>query len=211
MLTKIIILFIAYTIHLNAFGQVDATNYKSIADKYLEAKSNKKFYEKLKFKSFYSTDTDEGDWYFEADQLKSNTIDSFVSITFQYSFFSKKLNTTLDFEVTLNRDSTINNAVDLSCYIPECILQDNDCDLMTKDQAIAIAKKSKIKYSTDFQIELTKPINKREYYWYIIGFNYKISKSLNKQTPFRFTANQQRIINARTGEVISYEDFRKDD
>lgn len=211
MLTKSFVLFLTYFIPLIAFGQVDVTNYKRIADKYVESKFNKKFSGKYKFKSFYSTTPEEGYWHFQSDQLKSNTIDSFVSITFQYSFFSKRLNMLLDFDVTINKDSAINNSVDLSCYIPDCVLQDTACNLITKDQAIIIAKKSNIKYIVDFDIEFAKPINKKDYYWHIIGFNHKIDRTPNKRHIYRFSGSQQRIINARTGNVVSYEDYLKDD
>ena len=211
MLRKTVILFLAYFTYSSAFGQVDVTNYKIIADKFLESKFNKIFKGKYKLKSFYSTTPEEGYWHFETDQLKSNTIDSFVSITFQYSFFSKRLNTQLDFDVTINKDSTIDNTIDLSCYIPDCVLRDTVCNLITKDQAIAIAIKSKIKYSVDFDIEFAKPINKKEYFWHIIGFNHKVDRTPNKRNSYKFSGSQQRIVNARTGKIISYEDYRKDD
>ena len=210
MLRKTVILFLAYFTYSSAFGQVDVTNYKIIADKYLESKFNKIFKGKYKLKSFYSTTPEEGYWHFETDQLKSNTIDSFVSITFQYSFFSKRLNMQLDFDVAINKDSTIDNTVDLSCYIPNCVLRDTDCNLITKDQAIAIAIKSKIKYSVDFDIEFAKPINKKEYFWHIIGFNHKADRTPNKRNSYKFSGSQQRIVNARTGKIINYEDYRKD-
>jgi hypothetical protein len=211
MLRKTIISLLTYFIYVSAFGQVDVTSYKNTADKFLESKFNKKFYGKWKFKSFYSTTPEEGYWHFNTDQLKSNTIDSFVSITFQYSFFAKRLNKQLDFEVTIKKDSSIDNTVNLSCYIPDCILNDTTCNLLTKDQAIVIAKKSKIRYSVDFDIDFAKPINKKEYYWHIIGFNHKVDRTPNKRTSYRFSGSQQRIINARTGEVVSYENYTKDD
>ena len=211
MLRKTVILFLAYFTYTSAFGQVDVTNYKTIADKYLESKFNKKFYGKYKFESFYSTTPQEGYWHFEASQLKSNTIDSFVSITFQYSFFSKRLNTQLDFDLTINKDSSIDNTVELSCYIPDCVLKDTVCNLITKDQAIVIAKKSNIKYSVDFDIVFAKPINKKEYFWHIIGLNHKVDRTPNKRNSYKFSGNQQRIINARTGEIISYEEYTRDD
>ena len=211
MLRKTVILFFAYFTYTSAFGQVDVTNYKTIADKYIESKFNKKFNGKYKFESFYSTTPQEGFWHFEPSQLKNNTIDSFVSITFQYSFFSKRLNTQLDFDLIINKDSSIDNTVDLSRYIPDCVLKDTVCNLITRDQAITIAKKSKIKYSVDFDIVFAKPINKKEYFWHIIGFNHKVDRTPYKRNSNKFSGSQQRIINARTGGIISYEDFRKDE
>ena len=191
------------------FGQVDISKYKIVSDKYLESKFNNKFKDKYIFESFFTTTVDSGYWHFLANEIQNNTIDSFISLTFQYSFFSKKLNFKIPFELTVNKDWTIDNTVDLFRYIPKCIISDSNCNLLTKDEAIKLAKKYKIKYSVDFDIVFCKPSDKSDYYWSIIGFATKLNKKPNERHSYKFKGNQERIINARTGDLISWEDYLK--
>ena len=191
------------------FGQIDISKYKIVSDKYLASKFNNKFKGKYIFESFFTTTEDSGNWHFLANEIINNTIDSFISMTFQYTFFSKKINFKIPFELTVNRDSTIDNTVDLFRYIPKCIISDSDCNLLTKNEAIQLAKKYKIKYSVDFDIVFCKPSDKSDYYWSIIGFATKLRGKSNERHTYKFTGSQERIINARTGELISWEDYIK--
>lgn len=203
------LLILSLTFSNSISGQFDVSKYKKISDKYVETKFSKSLKNKCLFESFYTTTFDSGYSHFSPNEIINNTIDSFISLTFKYSFFSKKLNYKMEFELTINKDSTIENSVDIFRYIPSCIISDSICNLLTKDQAIQLAKKFKIKYAVSFDIEFCKPSDKSDYYWHIVGFDKKYIRKPNQRNNYRFSGGQLRIINARTGELISWENYLK--
>ena len=143
---------------------------------------------------------------------EKNDEEKFLSITFTYSYFSKAIDYWFDFDVSISKDKKqIYNLQSLD-EIPICLRNNEDCGYIKKDSAIKIAIKDSIMYPNNLTVGFVRPVKKSQYYWYITGRPKEVvQKNARRTTVRKISPNQRKIINAVTGDIISWQESNKED
>ena len=184
------------------YSQVDISKYKVVSDRFLASNFSTNVQASCLFTGYYITKPDSSYWYFDSTQLINDRIDSFISTTFNYALFNKALNFDIEFSITIDKRFVIIDTTELFYYVPDCIRVGSDCNLLSKDEAIAIAIKNKILYTVDFRVEFFRAQNSNEFYWLVTGYREKLGKAKSSRRSTMST-QQKRLINAKTGHCIT--------
>lgn len=207
-LKKINFAFCLILITTHSYSQLPISLYKEVADSLIKNKFNKYLYAQIQTRGFSLTGLDSSYISFPDYYKNRDYQEDFLDISFDYSFFSKQLNYLFEFSITLNANKTLYCPNKYFENIPECILQGIACSIIKKDLAIK-ASKIDTKNYTHIRAELSKPDNKIDYYWIIYS-----EQSLNKNNVAHRGSSKKslkKIINARTGKIISPKDFLRSD
>ncbi len=132
-------------------------------------------------------------------------------ISFTYSFFSRSLNDTFSFGVSVTKQKNKKITISGLDHIPTCILKDKDCKFIKKDIAISIAIKDSILYPANLTSSFEKRYNKKDYYWIIKGSQIATHSTVNRRTATKIPTRSRKYINATTGQLVTWQDYNKPD
>ena len=191
---------------LSSYSQDKVSVYKSKADNIVANYFDKSFISRIKCTDVAIYGLDSIMIYFADFEQARNRRDRISTITFFYSFYSKKLNYLLDFEVTIAGSKRILDDTTLVAKVPTCIAKNIDCNFITKDSAIKIAIKDSISYPKNIGADLYRHYKSFNYYWFVRSAPI-VKKSKRRSATKRGSRKQERIINAITGEIISHKDY----
>ena len=186
-------------------------SYKHIVDTKLKDYFDSSLTKQMKCKVSSLIESDSTEVFFTRNYVPNqNDKEIFLTITFTYSFFSKSINHWFAFDMTISKDK--NKISDLLAIeeIPSCIRYNKECGFIKKDSAVEIAMADSIAYPNNLSIQFIRPIYKKEYYWYITGHPKEIQqKGARRTTTRRMAPNQRKIINAQTGNIVSWQEYTK--
>jgi hypothetical protein len=135
---------------------------------------------------------------------------AFLSITFTYKFYSKSINHTFDFDVSISKDKIVTTDFSKWEEIPSCIRSNLACDFINKDSAVKIALADSIEYPNNLSVRFGRPLRTNEYFWYINGRPKQTqNKGARRTTTRKVSPKQRKIINALTGDIISWQEYNK--
>ncbi len=212
-MTKICITFLLATLTLTSICQQRIIDYKNVVDIGLEKYFDISLIKQMKFEvaSFIALDSNEV-FYTRHYVPEKNDKERFLKITFTYSYFAKAINHWLDFDISISKDKKQIYNLQTIEEIPICLRTNIECGYIKKDSAVKIAISDSIMYPNNLTITFIKPIRKNEYYWYITGRPKEIAQKNKRRTTARkISPNQRKIINAKTGNIISWQEYNKED
>ena len=136
--------------------------------------------------------------------------EAFLSITFTYEFYSKSIDHIFDFDVSISKDTIVTTDISNWEEIPSCIRYNLACDFIKKDIAIKIALANSIEYPNNLSVRFGRPSRINEYFWFVIGRPKEIkNKKSRGSTKRAVSPKQSKIINAKTGIIISWKEYNK--
>ena len=211
-----IILTLIFTIVLSSSTKPQKliSDYKKVADKSLLNYFNVAVIPKIKCNSFgtISQDKQTANSYFYSENRSK--ILSFSVINFSYTLFDTALNYNIDFVISVDKNFRIAHDSSILKSVPVCILTFQNCALISTDSAKQISISDSIKFNNDLTSQLEKNKLDKEYYWIITGHKpsdrpKKNKPSLELHSEF-ISSDQRRIINAKTGQIITSKEFDLD-
>jgi hypothetical protein len=206
--TLLIIVFLANT--FCSLAQDRVIDYKVIADKEIPKYFDSSLInlitcQEVTFFDIHNSET----WSPNIENVKFQKV-KMKEISFTYSYFSKSLNDTFSFWVSVLKQKNGKITITGLEYVPICILKDDNCKFIKKDSAINIAIKDSILYPENLTSSFAKRYNKKDYYWEIEGNPIEIYSTVNRRTS-RKSSRSRKYINATTGQLVSWQDYNKPD
>ena len=130
--------------------------------------------------------------------LYKNKSFPFFKAIFTYEFYKTELQYAFRFPISITQDKKIEFDSAKIAYLPYCALTNTKCNLISKDSALALARKDSF-FSKNFSADLIKEHKGSNFYWYIID------KSNPKVIDPKTTDGSKpcRIIDAFTGIIVS--------
>lgn len=143
------------------------------------------------------------------DTFKDDTI-NFSKAEFIYSFFSDAINDFFAFNISIDKNKSIIADTTLFAEIPKCIAQNLECNFVKRDSVIKIAIADSIEYPNNLETKFQKRTNSYKYYWFVTGNPEEASLAKRPKAHIKaISSRQQKIINALTGKIISFEEYEK--
>ncbi len=206
--TFLIIIIIAKSFY--SLSQVSIADYKIIVDKeiskYFDSSIlNMMRCQDVRYFDIYGTET----WSPNFENVKFEKV-KMKPLFFTYNFYSKTLNDTFAFGVSINKQKNKKIIISGLNSIPTCILTDRYCKFINRDSAIKIAIKDSILYPENLTSSFEKPYNKKSYYWVIKG-TLPHASTEKRRTVAKVSSRSRKIIDATTGQLISWQDYHKPD
>lgn len=199
--------FLCFTfLTLSSYSQDKVSVYKFKADNVIANYFDRSHVSKIKCTDVAIYGLDSSMIYFADFEQAKNRREKVSTITFFYSFYSKKLNYLFDFEVTIAGNKRILDDTTLLANVPTCIAKNIECNFITKDSAIKIAIKDSISYPKNVGADLYRHYKNYNYYWFVRSAPI-VKKSTRRTATKRSSTRQERIVNAMTGEIISHKDY----
>jgi hypothetical protein len=162
----LILIFSVKTLYVLSQDIID--NYKSVADKEISRSFDSSLVELIKCKEVsYISKFDVETWSPNYDKVKLEKVKP-QSISFTYSFFSKQINDTFSFVVSVTKKTNKEMGVSGFKSIPECIKKNEGCNFITRESAIKIALEDSILYSDNLFATFQKRYSRNDYFWIII-------------------------------------------
>lgn len=189
-------------------------DYKRVADKSLLSYFDTIVVSKIRCDRFVAVSIDKnGSSRYFYNENKNKKL-SFSTITFTYSLFDKVLNSDIIFYVSVDKNYKIIQDSSIHKKVPLCIRTIQTCNFISSDKAKQIAIIDSIRYADNLSYQLEKNKFDKDYYWIITGRKPSKRPTANKSS-IRLNAEtisitQRRIINAQTGQIISYKQFEYD-
>ena len=122
----------------------------------------------------------------------------FFKAIFTYDFFRFELNYSFRLFITITKSKEIEFDSTALLDLPKCFLLNTNCNLISKDSALKIAKKDSF-ISQNISADLLKEHKADNFFWYIVD-------NPKEGTPIKVFSNKSRpclIIDAYTGKIIS--------
>ena len=212
-MTKTCITILLAILTLTGNCQQRILDYKKLVDIKLKSYFDTSLIKQMKYEvaSFIAPDSNEV-FYTRHFVPEKNDREKFLSITFTYSYFSKSIDYWFYFDVSISKDKKQIFILKSLDEIPICLRNNKDCRYIKKDSAIKLALADSIMYPNNLTVEFIKPVKKSEYYWYITGRPKEVvQKNKRRTTARKISTNQRKIINAITGNIISWQEYNKED
>ena len=205
-------LTLSFGLAIQGISQNLIKDYKKIADKSLINHFDTITLSQVECDRFTISDNDgSGRFFYETNKNKRI---AFETITFLYSLFDKALNNDIYFYITINRQFKIIRDSSIVKNVPLCIRISQPCNFISSDSAKQISIADSIKYAAHLSSQLERNQFDKEFYWIIRGHAPAGRPKTNKPDLNLYaesiSISQQRIINARTGQIISYKQFDYD-
>jgi hypothetical protein len=187
-------------------------DYRRIADKSISKYIDSAVASKVKCETFTAENTNSRTSETYLYNENKNKILGYNRITFYYILFYSPLNVDIRFYITVSyHHHLIDDSSIIKC-LPECVRNPHFCPFISSDSAKSISIKNSIQYPHDLNCELQRNRNDNEFYWIITGRptleNPKVYPNAHARTSI--TSSQRRIINAKTGHLISMRQFSQD-
>jgi hypothetical protein len=207
---KNILLIIIFSLNtLCVLSQDVINNYKSAADKEIFLSFDSSLGELIRCKEVsYAGKYDVETWSPNYNKVKLEKVKP-QSISFTYSFFSKPINNTFSFVVSVTKKTNKQMVVSGLKSIPDCIKKNTGCNFITRESAIKIALEDSILYSDNLFATFQKRYNRNDYFWIIIGRPIEVSSRLHRRSATKFPTRSWKYINALTGQLISWQNYQK--
>jgi len=194
---------------LRVLSQDTICNYKSAADKEILRNFDSSLFELIRCKEVtYVAKFDVVTWSPNYEKVKLEKVKP-QTISFTYSFFSKQINDTFMFSLLVTKQTNKLMLVSGFKTIPDCIKKNANCNYITRDQAIQIALEDSILYSDNLFSVFWKHYKRKDYYWIITGRKKEVYSRLHRSSAPIIPPRSQKIINAMTGQLISWQDYLK--
>jgi hypothetical protein len=208
---QVLILVLTLTLVGTVFSQTNISYFKSISDKEIQNHFDPQIFKNIKCDNFTTIAEDSTETWYSGYESNKNLFLKLSEVSFSYSFYSKSIRNKFEFTVTVFNNKKVDT--NFLNTIPFCILKNSECGYITKDSAIAIAKNDSILYSNNISAEFEKPYYKKEFYWVIEGEN--VPKGTNAKKTTRSSTKRSvgsvKYINAKTGELISWQKYNLPD
>jgi hypothetical protein len=207
---KILSLFLLLLFATNSYSQEQLYLYKEVADKAILPYFDKSLIDSINCTEVSIVNLNGSRTLFPHYDTYKNDSFSLLTVTFSYSFFAKSINDYFNFKITVDKYKNIKSDSILFSEIPKCISANMDCAFIKKDSAVKIALLDSIEYSDNLSVKFTRPFNKTKYYWIITGYPKKnLTKNAARKATTTISIKQRKIIDALSGEIISWEEYSK--
>lgn len=208
---KSFITFILTLFSLKGISQQKILDYKYSIDSKIKNYFYLGFINKMKCRVISMIGLDSSESFFTNNYIPDkNDKESFLTITFTYSLYSKAIEEYVDFDITISKNKKLLTNLEILEEIPNCIRKNDDCGYIKKDSAIKIAISDSIDFPKNLTAHFFKPLKKNEYYWLITGNKKEINKKNRKRSSVKkISPTQRKIINALTGQIVPKEEYYK--
>jgi hypothetical protein len=206
----LLLLIIILSVH-NLFSQTTISYLKSISDKKIKNHFDTQILKDIRCVNFTIIEKDSTETWYSNYESNKNMSFKYLKVSFTYSLYSKRIRNKFEFIVTVSKNREVDTG--FLANIPPCIMKNFECGYITKDSAIVIAKKDSILFPENISTEFEKPYYKKEFYWVIKGEKVQLGikpKRFFRSSTKRWTSSVK-YINAKTGEIISWQKYNLPD
>lgn len=207
---KILSLFLFLSFATNTYSQDQLYLYKEVADKTILSYFDNSIIDSINCTEVSIVNLNGNrTWFPHYDAYKNDSF-KLLTVTFSYSFFAKGIDDYFNFKVTIDKNKNIKSDSILFSEIPKCISANMDCGFIKKDSAVKLALADSIEYPDNLSVKFIRPFNKAKYYWIITGHpKMNLTKNTARTTTRTISIKQRKIIDALSGQIISWEEYSK--
>ena len=198
--------------HLDVQSQKPVSFYKATADSSL-----KNFFDSRVMKNisctYFDIHDDDGssEYYFNDNKNKKF---HFKTIVFEYALYSSELKYNFRFFVEIDIKNKVAWDSSITRRVPECIRKMRPCNFINSEESRKIAINDSIEHPDNLGFQLERNKLDKEYYWMIIGHEkenyYPANSKVRIRTSSVGTPRNHRFINAKTGKIVNWNEFKLD-